>query len=188
MSRWRHKKRSGSKSTGPNLCLPSICNCMANINRAHLRSLSTVTALNVFPQGSVAPCALRLPADSPLMWRDLKRFPCFFASFFSSCLCFERATARGFDHTVQPRLTCHDEAVFRQEIDLRRNQNKCSSAFIFFPLRFFSLVMSFSTNKSLIFYKAGFFFHIPRYLEYMWLERKQLASINVIWPPSQKRK
>lgn len=141
MSRCMHEKRRGSKSTGPNVCLPPVCNCMAYINQAHLGSLSTVTALNVFSQGYVGPRALGLPAGSPLMWSDLKRFPCPFLFFFSSCLGFEHATTQGFDHTEQPRLTCHDEAVFTQENDLRRNQNKYSSAFILVPLRFFQQMM-----------------------------------------------
>lgn len=121
---------------------------MAYINRAHLGSLSTVTALNVSPQGSIAPCTLRPPADSPLMWRDLKRFPCLFPFFFFHLVFVLNVLRPGVSITRYNRVL---HVTMRLYLD---NQNKCSSAFIFFPLRFFSIIFN---RQKLDFLQGRFF-------------------------------
>lgn len=192
MSPWRRKKKKSRVANQLALiCVfPRFVIAVANINQAHLWSLSTVTPLNGFaPQGFVARRAIGLPADSHshhwcgTIWKGFHApLP-----FFPPGLSLYLNVLRGLDHTLQTRLTCHYEVVFTQETHPWRNKNKCSSAFVFTGNRFFFFF-------KLDFYKAGFicaFTNIWNVFvddNYVRLQKKILASINIIWPRIEKRK
>lgn len=84
------------------MCLPSVHNCSGKHQSSESLLFVRRDGFECFPPpGCGGRRSLALPADSPLMWRHLKRFPSSFSFNFNVSLYLNML--RSLDHTFQTR-------------------------------------------------------------------------------------